>query len=459
MLLYAVQYTLKSPATFKRQERVLNATMATRAVVYTLYMSDLKSRLISLLRWSERYTKTDMVYLAKGGFWINMSAVTIALFSLALYIAFARFLPKEVYGTYQYLLSLSAIIGTFTLSGMNTAVARAVARGHEGTYRASIRMQLKWALIPFTGALIGAAYYAFYGNMFLAIGLLLIGIATPFIAAFNTYGAFLTGKKDFRRLFLYNFCLNIPYYGGLIFAAFYFRSALVLLAVNLCVNTIVLALLYRQTLRTFKPNDEIDPKALSYGKHLSAMGIFSAIVGQIDNILVFHYLGAVDLAIYSLATAIPDRAAAFLKFFPMTSMPKFAEKSEEEIRTSIGPKLLKLTFVALIGAVLYMFVAPLLFHTLFPQYASSIPFSMFYALGMVGTAGGVALSALSAQQRTKDLYIFNIVTPTIQLALQLGGVLLYGLWGLVIGKTLSMLLTSLFSVILLLRNKSKPLVC
>lgn len=418
-------------------------------------MSDIKKRFISLLRWSERYTKTDMVYLATSGFWVNVSSITITLFSLALYIAFARFLPKEVYGTYQYLLSLSAIIATFTLSGMNTAVGRAVARGHEGTYRASIRMQLKWGLIPFAGALIGAAYYAIQGNMLLAIGFFLIGIATPLITTFNTYSAFLIGKKDFRRLFLYNFSLNVPYYGGLILAAFYFKSALVLLAVNLAVNAIVLALLYRQTLRTFKPNDKVDTETLSYGKHLSAMGIFSAIIGQIDNILVFHYLGAVDLAIYSLATAIPDRVAGLSRFFSLTSGPKFAEKSEEEVRTSIGPKLLKLTFVALIGATLYMFVAPFLFNLFFPQYEASIPFSMFYALGMVGAAGGVALSALAAQQRTKDLYIFSVITPIIQLALQLGGVLIYGLWGLVIGKTLSTLLAGLFSVILLLRNR-KP---
>lgn len=418
-------------------------------------MSDIKKRFISFLRWSERYTKTDMVYLAKGGFWINISSLTITLFSLALYIAFARFLPKEVYGTYQYLISLSAIIGTCTLSGMNTAVARAVARGYEGAYRASVHMQFKWALIPFFGALIGSAYYALHGNTLLAVGLLFIGVATPFITTFNTYSAFLSGKKEFRRLFLYNFSLNVPYYGGLILAAFYFKSALVLLAVNLAVNAIVLALLHRQTLRVFKPNDERDTETLSYGKHLSAMGIFSAIIGQIDNVLVFHYLGAADLAIYALATAIPDRVANLSKFLPMTSMPKFAEKPHEEIRASIGPKLLKLTLAAIIGAVLYMFVAPFLFNLFFPHYTASIPFSAFYALGMIGVAGTVALSALSSQKRTKALYAFSIVTPILQLSLQLGGVLLYGLWGLVIGKTLSTLLASLFSVILLLRNRGQ----
>ena len=100
-----------------------------------------------------------------------------------------------------------------------------------------------------------------------------------------------------------------------------------------------------------------------------------------------------------------------------------------------------------------MLAAPFLFNLLFPQYAASIPFSAFYALSMIGAAGGVALSALGAQHRTKDLYIFSVSTPIIQLSLQFVGILLYGLWGLVIGKTLSILFANAFSVFLLLWNR------
>lgn len=415
-------------------------------------LTRLTSRTVRFLRWTERFTKTDMVYLAKGGFWMNLSSLTITLLSFVLYVAFARFLPKDVYGTYQYFLSISAIIIAFTLGGMNTAVAQAVTRGFEGTYRAAIRIQFLWSLIPLAGAFIGAGYYAFQGNYELATGLVLIGLAIPFVTTFNTYGAYFLGKKDFRRVFLYNLVLNIPYYAGLILAAFYFKSALVLLAVNLGINAIVLFVLHRRVLSAFTLNDKVDPEALSYGKHLSVMGTLAAIINQLDNVLVFHFLGPVDLAIYTFATAIPDRAASFFRFFSFTSLPKFAEKTESEIRSTLGPKLLKLSVVALLSALGYIVVAPLLFHIFFPQYLDSIPFSALYALSMLGLAGGVAVSALTAQQRTKDLYIFSIVTPLLQLALQYGGIILYGLWGLVAGKTVSVLLTSVISVTLLFQK-------
>lgn len=415
--------------------------------------SRLMTNAIRFLRWTERFTKTDMVYLAKGGFWINLSSLTITLFSFVLYLAFARFLPKEVYGTYQYLLSISAIIMAFSLGGMNTAVAQAVARGYEGTYRIAVRLQLIWSLIPLTGAFVGAGYYALRGNHELAIGFVLIGLAIPFVTTFNTYGAYLLGKKDFRRVFAYNFALNVPYYLGLILAAFYLKSALALLAVNLVINAVVLLYLHFRVLKKFKPNSSTDPKALSYGKHLSVMGTLTTIIGQLDNVLVFHFLGPVDLAIYTFATAIPDRAANFFKFFSFTSLPKFAEKTEAQIRSTIGPKLLKLTALVFVTSIVYMFLAPFFFRIFFPQYMDSVPFSALYALSMVGIAGGVALSALTAQKRTKDLYAYSIVTPILQLALQYAGIVLYGLWGLVAGKTISVLLTSGIATILLFRTK------
>ena len=35
-------------------------------------------------------------------------------------------MPQQTYGTYQYLLSVGAIVGAFTLTGMNSAVVRSV---------------------------------------------------------------------------------------------------------------------------------------------------------------------------------------------------------------------------------------------------------------------------------------------------------------------------------------------
>ena len=93
-----------------------------------------KERFIRLLKWGEKYTKTDMVYLFHGGFWLTVGQVVTTLSVLALGIVFANVLPKDVYGTYKYLLAIAGIFSLFTLPGMNVALIRAVARGFGGSY-------------------------------------------------------------------------------------------------------------------------------------------------------------------------------------------------------------------------------------------------------------------------------------------------------------------------------------
>jgi O-antigen/teichoic acid export membrane protein len=140
-----------------------------------------------------------------------------------------------------------------------------------------------------------------------------------------------------------------------------------------------------------------------------------------------------------------------LKFIPSSALPKFAEKSEEEIRATIAPKLLMLTAAGLIAALGYILLAPLFFRIFFPEYMEAVPYSQLYAVMMLGLAGNVAISALIGQGKKLDLYLLNIITPIAQILLQLFGVIWFGLTGLVITKAIAVLLSGLVATALLLR--------
>ena len=75
----------------------------------------LQRRIYSLLRRSERFTRTDMVYLAKNGSWMVGAHVVSTVLGLGLTIAFANLVTPEVYGQYKYVISVAAIIGALVL--------------------------------------------------------------------------------------------------------------------------------------------------------------------------------------------------------------------------------------------------------------------------------------------------------------------------------------------------------
>lgn len=380
-----------------------------------------------------------MVYLASSGFWGNLGMLSVSLFALGLYSVYARFLTPEQYGVYQYLLSLGVLLNALTLTGMNAAVTRSVALGFDGVLVRSVRLQLRYALLPLIVSIGGAGYYFLNGNNVLAGGILLLGIFAPVTAAFNTYGAYLVGKKDFRRAFLYGFAMNVPYYASMAAAAYFFQEALPVLIANVLVGALGMYLAYRAVLRAYVLNTEDDPSAYPYGKHLSTMNAPGVWLSQADAIMIFHFLGAGGLAVYSFATALPDQLTKFLKFIPGAALPKFSVHADM-LKHSIGRYVVQLLFITGLLVALYFAAAALIYSVLFPQYAEAVSLSRLYALSLPATvAAGLVTTALTAQGRTKTLYLVTTGSPVIQTFLQLGGLLLAGLVGLVIARVLSSL--------------------
>lgn len=396
-----------------------------------------------------------MVYLAQAGLWTNLNFIILSVLTLLLFILFANLLPREVYGTYQYLLSLSALLTAITLAGMNGAVSQSVARGNEGDLKVAVKVQLRWNLVPTTVGLVGALYYFLQGNKLLGCGLVAIALLAPLWNAFNTYSAFLQGKREFKRLFIYSMIVGGAYYAAIIVTAFFFRNAAILILVNLGMNAAATIFVYFKTLKTYQPNNKTDPHTTSYGAHLSIMNAFGTAMTQFDSLLVFHFLGPVQLAVYSFASMIPERIGGLFGFIGMAALPKFATKTGAEIRATIVSKTVRVCLAALLVAVIYAFAAPYFFRLLFPAYLDAIHYTQIYALVIVFTAGNLANTALLAQRRKAELYITSFVNPLLLVALQIPFLLRWGIMGMLVAKLISDAIGIILTLVLLFRAKSR----
>lgn len=413
----------------------------------------MRSPAYRFLRFLERYTKTDMVYLAHAGTWANLQVVITSVLALFLSIAYANLLSLETFGLYQFFIAAASIVTALTLAGMNNAVSQAVARGYEGVLRASVRVQLAWSIVPTTFGLLSAVYYLSQGNLTIALGLGVVALLAPLTNAFNTYSAYLIGKRAFRQGFLYSLIITGAYYVSIFLAVVFLEDAVLLILVNLGVNAVTTAFVYWRTLRRYRPNEIVDPKALTYGKHLSVMNAFGTVITQLDSILVFHFLGAAGLATYAFSTSIPERISSLTKFIAIAALPKFSNQPLAVIQEHLLGKLLRAALAGLLLAGVFALAAPFVFALLFPAYMSAVPYAQLFALKIATSAVlDLSVTVLVAKRLHRELYVYNFGNPIVLLVLQVPFLIFYGIWGIIVAKLVSNIFNIVFSTILVYRS-------
>ncbi len=408
-------------------------------------MTNIIKKIALILRWSEKYTKADMVYFAKGSFWVTFGQTLSSVLSLLLAIAFANLLPKETYGMYRYVLSLASILNIFTLTGMNNAVSRSVASGNEGSLKESVRYQFKWNLLMLLSFFTLSFYYFLNENFVLALSFIVLGVFVPPTLALNTYGAYLEGKKEFKVASITSIVSTFVYVIG-VFVSILLSGEVVWLIVAYSLTTFISTLFfYFLILKKYKPNTKIDTDTLEYGRKLTFIGFIGPVASQIDKIIITHFWGATQLAIYSLAMAVPERVTGLIKNWVGIGFPKFSTKSTEEINAVFYRRIFQGISIGFVVAIFYILVAPYLFKYLLPQYIDSIFFSQLLAISFVFAMPNRYISLLLVSQKlSRPIFINSIIQNIIKILFYA----IFGLWGGILGLVVANILHSLVSMII-----------
>lgn len=404
----------------------------------------MKQKVYKFLRWLEKYTQTDMVYLAKGGFWLITGKIILFICSFGAMVAFARFLPKQDFGTYRYILSIIGVLAIFTLPGIDLALVKAIARGKEGTFFTCFKTKIKWGIIAGVISLAISIYYFFTGNLVLAIAFLIAAIFLPIMDAFFIFNSFWQGKKRFDLQNKFLISIQILTTISLILVIFFTRNIIFILLAYFIAHTFLRAFFFLMTTRKLK-NQEKEKEALPFGKHLSVMTAAGMIGEQFDKILLWQFLGPIPVAIYSFAQLPVVRIRDMLPIASL-ALPKLSQKNLAETKKGLLKKTFKLFFLSIPLAIAYILLAPFLFKIFFPAYLSSIPYSQALALILVFIPFTLISSSLIAQARKKELYLINFISPCLKIILLFILLPFFGMWGAV----LAILIGQFFNSILLL---------
>ena len=406
-----------------------------------------------------RLMGTDADFLFRGTFWLSVGSVIGMGIAFLLSIVYARFLLKETYGEYRYVLSLLSSFGILTFPGIGTAMTRAISRGSLGTYTIANRIIFLLSFSVTALSLLASAWYAFHHQPITALGLLCGGLLIPFVEGLGNWRGFLDGLGRFKEKSLAVGLIKISY--GLAMAGVVLLVAreelTALTAVILLVGTYygihgignIIASLYA---RSLVPKDATsDPEALRYGAHLSAAGMLGTIATYADSIIIYNLLGAESLAIYAFAIAPPEQLKALLENTAQVSFTKLASSTatagaltEDAIRSLLSKKVFRAVALSLGVVLLYILFAPVLYPILFPKYTSSILLSQLFALSLIFFPFSAYHGALDVLGNLRFIYAVRIVSPAIQLVLVISFAMFYGLIGVVIarilGRTIHLLL-------------------
>lgn len=407
------------------------------------------------MRWSERYAKTDMVEFATNNIWLFIGRVVSVFGGVMLTVAFANLLSPTAFGTYKYVLAISGFVGGLSImGGLGASTIRIVAQGYK-----EIIPRVFWISvlgnIPASVLAAGIAGYYFYmGNHVLGFGIALAAITALFGTSFGLFKSLLTGSSDFRGLALYGIPASIiaP---ALIIVTLFFTQNLIAIFSAYFFGTFVFGLImYRLALRrarassTLTPSEAVVKETIKHGFHLTLAGMIIPFVSQADQLLLWHFVGPVELAVFAFAIAPVREIRALLENFAPMMTTRFANRTSSELRTSIPLRAKQILIVAAVCAGLYAIAAPFIFKIFFAQYLTAVYWSQILALTLlVQPAKNVFEGAITAQGRKKPYYFVTTTTQAVKLAASVILIPLFGLPGAIAGMIITDLITALIYVV------------
>lgn len=211
--------------------------------------------------------------------------------------------------------------------------------------------------------------------------------------------------------------------------------------------------------RSIPPDAYSDPAAIRYGFHLSVSEIPSIVATYLDSLLLYSFLGPSALAIYSFALAPVEQLKSVFDTAATVSMPKLATKvttpeDRRLVRAMLPSKLYRASLLTGTAVLAYILAAPFLFRFLFPQYADAVPYTQIFALSLILFPLGIFGTALKAEGAMKEIYMFSIGAPVIQILVLLILIPLYGLWGAIFARLGSRIFHHALLAFLYLRRKN-----
>ncbi len=389
----------------------------------------MKNSLIRALRWSEKYTKTDMVYLFKNSFWVLLGQVATSMSAFVVMVVVANLVSKEVFGEYRFIISIISILMVFTLPGLDTALVQSTARGYEGQLDLAVKTKMRWGIIASVIAGVISTYYFINDNSSLGLSFAVVAALMPLYGAYFTYFFFLQGKQKFAEASATQAVSRILFLIIMITTAYILPTSTALVAAFLVATIAGQNLGSWWTRRKYPQEQNIDLRLIPYGKSLSLLSAIGIIATNIDKVMTWFLLGAASTAVYAIATLLPLESIRVGRMVSQVLLPKFSKNNSSITFKQFLYKSSWMYIPLTIIFVTYAILAHHLFSWFFPQYMEAVHYSIVGMLILFSNPAYIVRVLFTSSKYEYGLrYTFTVI-PIIKALILIVGMYLFGLWG------------------------------
>lgn len=377
----------------------------------------------------ERKLELNLRYFMKNfSYMFANNIVTIAM-ALALSVMLARVLSQDVFGQYNFIISIMSILAVLSLPGMNTSITRSCARGLDGSFMEGTKARTRWGVLGSFALFLIGLYYFIEGSFSLSFSFLISALLFITYYSFRTYQYFLLGKKRFKRYSAYLSIITIIANLTTMVIAYYFRNLLIIIFVLLGTTSFINALLLSKTIKE-KKNNKIDKDTISYGKHLTLVSVISIIKSHFDKIIVAFFLGFGSLAIYSVAIIIPRQVKPLWTMIGSVVFPDLSKKNRKDAYSAVRKRFKYLILLEIVIIIVGITILPpIILYFYSKKYIEAIFYAQLLMLLTLSGPGIILSNLVISQRQLRKVYNISTIPPIISILLLIILTPLYGILG------------------------------
>ena len=204
-------------------------------------------------------------------------------------------------------------------------------------------------------------------------------------------------------------------------------------------------------IRRFIKNSEVDESSIDFGKGISPSLALNSFANNFDSLIIVHFLGFSELAIFKIVTLIPNQIKIFMNSLTPLILPKIA--SRDVSKGEIVKHFKKFLLLVLLLIVIYWITAPFIFKWFYPKYYDYVWLSMIFHLSFISFLSILPLNYLLKEKEKKFVSRYYNYSSIFLVITSFVFIYCMGLVGAIVARMLYRLFS--MTMIFLLFFKSK----